>query len=570
MNTQKNQRSFNSSNLSSSPEGGDPLFNPLAPFWKGGFRFIVIGVVVLGIVFRLGNLAIKPYWEDEVFTSLLVSGYEIETIETAVKGNLMPVDGLTKYQEVHLGRSWKDTSVALSKRPEHTPLYFLLARAWAECFGSSITAMRAFPAVSSLLTLPLFYWLARLLFGSSEVAAITLCLACTSPIFIRYAQDTRPYSLWVVGILLSSAMLLHSLQNSRRRNWMLYSVSVAFAILTQWLSSFVFLAHGIYVLVIKNRFIWARPIMGEPVTAEQVAIERTTLKHFFAALTVGLLPALPWVGLVVYRRSSVQTVLGWLEKEETLSGLMVNWLSNVSRLVFAGLPADNSWLWIVGPFALLLIGSTVRIVTKRPIKQWLLPVLLCVIPTVAFVVPDLLFGGTRSLISRYFLPAYVGALLILGFGLGASTLPAKTLAERLWRPQRILFYAVLTISLSASWFNLNADNWWGEPDLSRQAASIITQTSSPVEVYSDQRLSPFMAFSLSLRPTDYVMWLDSTEPLPAEMLDNTRTTFLFEPSDSLLIRVKEEAAKRGIEVALLQDHSPAEELSQRLFQIGDK
>lgn len=237
----------------------------MAHFWRGGFQLVVIGVVLLGIVFRLGNLAVKPYWEDEVFTSLLVSGHQIET---ALKGHLTPVDALANYQDVRLGQSWRDTSFALAKRPEHTPLYFLLARVWAKCFGSSITAMRAFPALSSLLTLPLFYWLACLLFDSVETAAIALCLACTSPILIRYAQDARPYSLWVVGILLSSAVLLHSLRHSRRRNWVLYSASVAFAVLTHWLSSFVFLAHSIHVLVIKNKFSRDKQIILEQSTAE--------------------------------------------------------------------------------------------------------------------------------------------------------------------------------------------------------------------------------------------------------------------------------------------------------------
>ncbi len=585
MNIQKMKWSFAPFKLPISSGKSHPLSNPFAPFSGDWFHSIVIGIVVLGIIFRLGNLAAKPYWEDEVYTSLLISGYEIETIETAVKGNLIPMDAIAKYQEVRLGQSWKDTSVALAKRPEHTPLYFLLARAWAECFGSSVTAMRAFPAVSSLLTLPLFYWLARLLFGSAETAAVTLCLACTSPILIRYAQDARPYSLWVVGILLSSAMLLHSLRYRQRRNWVIYSASVAFAILTHWLSSFVFLAHGIYVFVTEYGFSRAKPIAAESITAESITAESITaesitveptardwqtLKYFLIALTVGFLPVVPWAGLVIHGRYSVHAVLSWLEEEETLSGLLVKWLGNIGHLIFAWLPSDNSYLLFVGPLLLLLIGSTIWLVTKRPVKQWLLPVLLCVIPTVAFGMPDLLFGGTRSLISRYFLPVDVGALLILGFGLGASSLPAKNAINGSFSPRRILFYAVLTISLSACWFNLNADNWWGESDFSRQAANTVTQTSSVAEVYSDQRLSPFLAFSLSLRPTDYMIWLDSTEPLPDEMFDNTRTAFLFEPSDRLMSRVNAESAKRGVEVALLQSDAQAKGSSSRLFQIGEQ
>lgn len=272
---------------------------------------------------------------------------------------------------------------------------------------------------------------------------------------------------------------------------------------------------------------------------------------------------------MIHERSSVHAVLGWLEEDETLSGLVVKGLGNTSHLIFAWLPSDNSWLLFVGPLLLLIIGSTVRMVTKQPVEQWLLPVLLRVIPMVAFGVPDLLFGGTRSLISRYFLPTDIGALLILGFGLSTNRLSAKNAANHSFLPRRILFYAVLTISLSACWFNPNADNWWGDPDSSRQAASTVTEISGAIEVYSDQRLSPFLAFSRSLSPTDYMMWLDSTAPLPAEMFDHHRTAFLLEPSDSLMRRVKAASAKKGIEISLLQGNAQAREPNQRLFQIGE-
>ncbi|MGB3637299.1 MAG: glycosyltransferase family 39 protein, partial [Rivularia sp. (in: cyanobacteria)] len=155
--------------------------------WNAYLKLLVVGALVLALVFRLGNLSTKPYWGDEVFTSMRVSGYRSGDIKSKINGRLVPVEELYQYRDVGSGRSWRNTLGALSGRPEHAPLYFVLARLWAQVFGSSVGAMRSLPAVISLLTLPLFYWLSRLLFNSSEVAKMTLCLACVSPIFIRQA-----------------------------------------------------------------------------------------------------------------------------------------------------------------------------------------------------------------------------------------------------------------------------------------------------------------------------------------------------------------------------------------------
>ena len=539
----------------------------LWPDWEGLLRIAAIAIVILGIVFRLGNLSTKPYWEDEVFTSTLVAGYEIESVESELKGRLISVGDLAKYQDVRLGRDWQQTSIALAKRPEHTPLYFLLARLWAECFGSSVAAMRAFPALSSLLTLPLFYWLARLLFHSSETATVTLCLACSSPILVRYAQDARPYSLWVVGMLLSSVLLLRAMQRNRIRHWIAYSVAVAFSGLTHWLSGFVFLAHGAYVLATKN------------ISDRAEQIKR---KRFFLALSIGLGSLVPWLGLVIYGRSSVQAVLSWLEQEETISSLVVKWVGNVSHLLFAQPPQGKSeWLFFL-PFLVLIGWSTVQLVRQGRVRQWLLPILLCVIPTVAFVIPDLLFGGTRSLISRYFLSADIGALLILGVGLSSEGLGSEGLGSEgssnsfktpqpVWY-KRILLCMVLTISLSACWFNLKADSWWGEANLGREAAIAAAQTASVVDVYSDQRLSPFLAFALSLRPTDRIMWLDAKVPLPNEMFDLSRAVLLFDPSDELLARVRQASLERGLQLSSVPNTlaSGADEIdiqAQQIFQV---
>ena len=514
-----------------------------------GFRVVLIVVLLLGIVFRLGNLAAKPYWEDEIYTAMRVSGYELETVAKEIRGQSMSTEALSKYYQVSSNRSWKDTSQALARRPEHAPLYFLLTRAWAECFGNSTIAIRTLPALFGLLTLPLFYELARRLFNSSYIASVTLALACLSPMLIRQAQEARPYSLWACGILASSVALLQALDSHRRHRWLIYSAAVAFTGLTHLLSIVVFLAHSLYVL---TRF-------GAKASAKT--------KQFFRALTVGVVPLLPWLGLVFYRRSKVKEVTDWLQQEETIDRLIAEWLENVSHLLFAWLPENASRWLLFAALVGLIIWSTFKLIRTSNLSQWLLPVLLCGVPVAAFVTPDLLLGGMRSLISRYFLPTYIGAILILGFSLSSPHTKAQSASRPATWVRPILLYTVLTIATSAAWFNFNAANWWGNPNVNLQVAQTVMQFPPPIEVYSDQRLGHFITFANMLRPTDYINWLDSKAPYPDNLFESSRTTFLLAPSDDLRSQVKEMAAAQQFTMEPIRQDPQGDDLDQPLFRI---
>lgn len=288
------------------------LLKKMARLWNVYLRLLLIAALVLGLVFRLGNLSAKPYWGDEVSTSIRVSGHRLETVKAAIHNEIVPVESLFQYQDIRSGRSWKDTARALISHPEHAPLYFMLARLWSEVFGSSVGAMRALPALMSLLALPLFYWMSRLLFQSAEAATVTLCLACVSPILIRQAQEARPYSLWIVGILASSAVLLSALRSNRRSTWALYSLTVALTFLTHLLSALVFVMHGIYVFSLyRGKNIGANPSTFTKLNTASLdaaklgpgrsAVERSRLQQFRYFFCLGVIPVLPWLALVAAR-----------------------------------------------------------------------------------------------------------------------------------------------------------------------------------------------------------------------------------------------------------------------------
>jgi len=91
----------------------------------------------MGVFFRFDNLDQKVYWHDEVYTSLRISGYNGETVTTAVfTGEIVKPSDLLYFQQLNPDRGWGDTWQVLAEHPEHPPLCsygvvpFLLLEGW--------------------------------------------------------------------------------------------------------------------------------------------------------------------------------------------------------------------------------------------------------------------------------------------------------------------------------------------------------------------------------------------------------------------------------------------------------
>ena len=227
--------------------------------WLG---FLIIAVLVIGIFFRFVNLDRKFYWIDETYTSLRVSGYtEAQIIKKiSYKQIVLPSD-LQKYQQINSEHNLTHTLHSLvTEDPQHPPMYYILARWWAQWFGSSVTAMRSLAAVISLLVFPAIYWLAWELFESSTVAWMAIAIFAISPYHILFAQEARQYSLWTLTTILSSAALLRATratdenQNPTRLvyHWTIYALMTAMGLSTHLLFVCVAAAHAIYITIMAN------------------------------------------------------------------------------------------------------------------------------------------------------------------------------------------------------------------------------------------------------------------------------------------------------------------------------
>ena len=140
--------------------------------------------------------------------------------------------------------NWQDFARLLWRREANMSLYYLLLRGWLH-LGSSPFFIRSLSAILSLATLFAVFWLAGELYDQ-RVALIAVALMSFSAYHIRYAQEARSYSLFVLLATLSSGFFVASLRVPCRRSrvgYILASVLTVYAHLyallllaTQWLS----------------------------------------------------------------------------------------------------------------------------------------------------------------------------------------------------------------------------------------------------------------------------------------------------------------------------------------------
>ena len=174
--------------------------SPAQPRWTSPSVGTLASLAMAAAVLRFSHLGRKPFWFDECFS-------------------------------VEVARlSWQNLLHLLWRREANMSLYYLMLRGWLH-FGSSPFFVRSLSVLVSLATLPAIFWLARKLFDS-RVALISVALISFNAYHIRYAQEARSYSLFVLLATLSSGFFVAAFREPSRRNrrtYILASVLAAYA-----------------------------------------------------------------------------------------------------------------------------------------------------------------------------------------------------------------------------------------------------------------------------------------------------------------------------------------------------
>ncbi len=398
------------------------------------WRFLVITVLILGIFFRFANLDRKPYWWDEVTNSIHSAGYGKQEFFSQVKAwrnQDLAIADLHQYQFPNPETSsWDAVKALATGEPQSPPVYYLLSRWWTQLWGSTITVQRSLSALVSLLAFPSMYWLCRELFESPVAAWVGVMVLAVSPFHLLFAQEVRMYSTWTVTILVATAALLRAIRLKRKRDWGLYSASLAFSFYTFPLSALVAIAHGIYMAIAEFSNFWQSNNRVEESQANSKSKGfKFKISQIFAnyllASNASVIAFAPWLYCIT--QVNEQKMADWRQATLPFLDLFKYWLLQTA-LIFADLNpnyrggsggGDSSLASFSDPRSfvptifvwVILIYGFYFLIRRSPPQSWLLILALVLVPSLALGLPDLLFGGIRSTVTRYLIPCYLGIQL---------------------------------------------------------------------------------------------------------------------------------------------------------------
>ncbi len=492
--------------------------------------FIAI-ILALGICFRFINIDRKVYWYDETITSLrIVSHTRGEFDDLLLNAGTISVEKLQQYQNINPEKNTINLIGSLARdNPEHLPIYFVFLRWWVKLFGNSVTVIRNFSAITSLLIFPCIYWLCRELFGKSLVGWVAISLAAISPILVLYAQEARAYALFSVAVLLSSIALLRAMRINSKRTWQIYIASLIFALYTNLFSVLVAFSHGLYVIF-----------------TEKLKLTQK-LKSYLLASFYGFLGFLPWLILIITHFDGIN----WVSKNLPFLDLLKRWFINlgftfidiqigsperlfdVKKLVFdnnALLQLNTIWPYILGLVLVLVIYSIYFLLKNAPPQTTIFILTLMAVTPICLIIPDLISGGQRSTIPRYLIPAYLGIQLSVAYLLATKlTNLTNKIEHKFWQ---IVTVTLISLGIISCGISSQTETWWNKYSsyYDAQVARIINQTNQPLVISNHSARLATLGYML--RPDVKVLFIEEPEvpKVPKDFTD----IFVFRPQWSLI------------------------------------
>ena len=451
------------------------------------FQFIIIVFFSLGVYFRFSGLGNMIYSHDEAYTSLRAAGYTgSEAIDAIWDGREITRDDIQFFLKPNSNKSAFDTlSVVARSEPQLSPLYFLLAHYWMRLIGPSATAMRGLSALLSLLAIPGIYWLCLELFKSRKTALISSVLLSLSPFSILYAQDARPYSIWASLTLLSSAAFLTAVRKNSKSAWVVYALSVIVGIYSHQMFALVAIAHGLYLIVVKE------------------ARQEERFTRYLIASFLAFLVFIPWFVQMFFHWDNMIARISWSNTEYPLSLYIQRWVM-IFASPFIDLYLDPGSIlpYILRVPVLLLIGYAVYfLVVSTPRHVWAFLLLLLGVTALPLFLSDLIRGGILSIQGRYLISTNVLILPVV----------SHLIAEKIsWHAEKnpplkwYLLTALLLVAQLGSAVNIQLSETWWTKKLTLndpQMAHVLNQDIRPLLIVyglAPTDLGDIMALSYSV------------------------------------------------------------------------
>jgi mannosyltransferase len=175
----------------------------------------------------------------------------------------------------------------------HPPFYYLVLHAWMSVSGEGDGAVRALSGIFAVAALPLTWIAGRRIAGPSG-ARWALAVAALSPYLIRYATETRMYSMVMLLVLAGYLVLTDALDEPRPARLAALTLISGVLLLSHYWSFYLLGAVG---LMLAFRW-WRSPL------------QRAATGRVLLAVAGGGVLFLPWLGGFLYQSQNTGTPWG--------------------------------------------------------------------------------------------------------------------------------------------------------------------------------------------------------------------------------------------------------------------
>jgi 4-amino-4-deoxy-L-arabinose transferase-like glycosyltransferase len=324
-------------------------------------------ILLLATILRLYHLTQISLWHDEAFSALLIN------------------------------YPWREMFYRITL-DVHPPLYYILLRWWADCFGHTVLSLRGFSVFFGVAAVWAAYALVAEAFQSEIVALVAALFLAVHPFQIQYVTEARMYTFGTFAILLSAYFLVKALRFEQElyagnkaikakmiRTWLWFALATSAAMYTHYYEFFSVFAIAIYALY------------------AEIKIHGSQLRRYWYSIgsyILVLLLYVPWVKVFLYQFGEVQASY-WIGKPDRWSVPSVLWSMLTGAEANTGDHLSQILMLVGSAFVIVvLVMIAMREKSKSPAQAKWLPIFGLVIP---FVLALALSLKQSIFLERYFL-----------------------------------------------------------------------------------------------------------------------------------------------------------------------
>jgi len=287
----------------------------------------------------------------------------------------------------------------------HPPLYYWALKVWSLLFGNTEIGLRSMSIFFGAMTVVFVFLIVLRLWGR-RTAYAALLLLIISPVFIRYSQEARMYTMLTAEIVAATYMLIYAQHSKKRWPWVAYGVLIAAGMWTQYMAALAWIAH----------WAWRFWEVRKPGESLKKTVKKVCGKQWLQAYGLAVLLFLPWLPFLAFQFSVVQGFGFWIGP--VTSTTVPDFLTDA--LVFTDAGGVQSWL-AAGFYLLLVSFGYIMYRQLRELKgderrNYMLVLFMIVTPIILLVAASM--PPLRSaFVDRYLLPSVVFMSILFAIGL---------------------------------------------------------------------------------------------------------------------------------------------------------